>query len=112
MNRGAESELHYGEGKVHQFKLDPITERNFYLDQEKDEIVFTDNRSCEGDDCAESTVSTFGGNSKCWAWVIAGPWKYTSGCCNSDHSHDSWGLVGCNNEWSVSKCCPDLHDME
>ena len=110
VNRGADTILYYGDGKAHHFKLDPSVERSFYLDQDKNKIVFFDEQSCDGEGCAEASANNLG-DPKCWAWVIVGPWKYTSGCCNSDHSHKGWGLVGCNQEWSLRECCPDLHDL-
>ncbi|MCH9753585.1 MAG: hypothetical protein K0T99_01635 [Alphaproteobacteria bacterium] len=109
VDKGSKATIHYGDGKSHDFILDPNTERNFYLDQDKNEIVFLDDRSCEGSDCVEEATEAMSGRSECWAWVIVGPWKYSSGCCNSGHSPGNiWGLVACNQEWSVSKCCPGV----
>lgn len=105
INRGADVELLYGDGKSHKFTFDHDTERNFYLDPNSKEIVYIDSLVCEGEDDIENTVNS-GVNSKCSAWVLGTPWKYSSGCCNSDKDLGNiWGLVGCHQEWNVTQCC-------
>jgi len=103
IKKGAAVTLNY-KNLTHTFTLDPDTERSFYLDTKEEKVIFLDEtNSAQVTVEADANIAMLHPNPpSCYAAVIvAYEW-----CCNNDRDPGPlYGMVGCNAEWKIDKCC-------
>ncbi|WP_411870526.1 hypothetical protein [Vulcanococcus limneticus] len=89
IRKGAEVELTY-KSCTHKFILDLDKERPFYIDQEREEVVFLDQIKAGLLD-----------ERNCAHYILI----FYAECCEGGKRVESYGLAGCNNGFKHRNCC-------